>query len=86
MTAQERLEALGDTSAAVAASLRKLGIKGTRGYADACPLAVYLGDGYHVGIRRYWRPSDEFSAALPEAALAFARAFDRGDYPDLENR
>jgi len=40
------LDALGDTSEAIAASLQRLGIHGHRGMCGSCPLAVYLIEQY----------------------------------------
>lgn len=87
-----KLAALGGTANEVATSLEAGRITGLRGSATSCPIANYLGqaglgiDRAYVGcinieVRIGSLLTDVFT---PAGAADFIRAFDRGEFADLE--
>jgi len=82
----EALRALGSTDDEVATTLREKGIKGWRGYTDACPLAQFLrAEGFAlVNVTDTSFDVDDYHAALPEGARSFVASFDGSLYPDLD--
>jgi hypothetical protein len=93
------LDQLGDTSAAVAASLHQAGVQGDPFLVSRCPLARYLHAVIGVEPRvgkikvglykavingpRWWQP---MTVDLPAPVRGFVVEFDRGRYPDLLRR
>lgn len=87
------LARLGDTAAAVAASLRAAGAVGPRGSHVFCPLAVYLyrvtGSCLQVDNNQVWLVDEngDMSNAnriwLPYGVREFVVAFDNGYYSEL---
>ena len=91
------LGALGNTCGAVAQTLRDLGIKGVPTYPGMCPIARYLAAQpvghplHYIGTSTYdtviyFYPADPYGLIIehPLPVQQFIRAFDDGDYPDLE--
>lgn len=87
-----KLAALGNSANAVATSLEAAGITGRRGSATSCPIANYLGHA-GLGIDRAYVGclnidvrvgSQPVSVPPPAGAADFIRAFDRGEFADLE--
>lgn len=76
---------------AVAALLREHGIRGLRISSRSCPLAKYLKNVTEIDLVVgaydvvYFPDGGRgISLVLPDAALAFRRAFDDGRYQDLQ--
>lgn len=88
-----KLTALGDTAPAVAVSLKAAGITGRHGSATSCPIANYLIgqadlslDRAYVGCLTVQFRIGSLLAHLdtPAGPSEFIKAFDRGEYADLE--
>jgi hypothetical protein len=89
------LAQLGDSPAAIAASLTRLDCKGQPGEASRCPIATYLTrSGFRhpsVSQNSILINSDAQAAArsglvrvtTPEPVAQFLNAFDSDDYPEL---
>jgi len=90
------LDKLGSTSEEVAEKLKEKGVKGARRSVGTCPIAIYL---WREGFK--WENgvgtmivggsciSDNPRAdlmATPGVVADFIRDFDRGNYPELEER
>lgn len=83
MNTRQALAALGDTPDAVAAELRRLGVKGRRRDAFGCPIAEYLRMLGLAGMVGTWAVNGESLTAFP-AVRDFILAFDRhGQYLEL---
>ena len=93
----EYLTSLGTTPDEVAASLRKQGVKGTRGSSTGCVLLEGIKDIFSdrdyglqvlsVDSSLYFAVSsrDDFEPPdFPGPVLEFVRRFDAGDFPDLQ--
>lgn len=86
------LDSLGSSSAAVAAKLCGLGIKGIKGSSCNCPLAVamrrFTNIPYEIKVTASgYITIMEVSIAdpyTPEAVRRFVHRFDMGEYPELE--
>jgi hypothetical protein len=83
------LQALPDTSEAIAAYLHERGVKGAPGAECACPLYAWLSP-YVAGtltVQRGWArvDGDGYSAQVdvPTAVIEFTLDFDSGVYPFL---
>lgn len=94
---KEALTGLGDTWVDVGRKLTELNCRGYREEGAACPVFYYLTDIKAIGriervvadqvwIGEYRDLGDppEATVALPAAVCEFVRAFDAGDWPDLE--
>lgn len=88
----DALDALGRNDVAVAATLRRLGIRGQRGVCGRCPIANYLATiwpGYDFvevepDVAAVWRGHQRVQELLPAACVDFVREFDtRRDHQDL---
>jgi len=82
------LERLGSTADEVAASLKRLGVKGRRGSALTCPLAKYLNSRL-PGTQPTKVSSVSFQVTgsqlyVPAGCSDFVRRFDIGRYPELD--
>lgn len=79
-----KLAKLGGTKAAVAASLKRRRIKGNHS-ACGCPIAKYAkAMSATLTIIEWWGPNLDVFVPTPRPIAAFIRAFDRGEYPELE--
>jgi hypothetical protein len=81
---QDVLDALGSTPEEIARTLQDKGIRGVRKSKCACPIAHYLQlKGFkdaEVGA------FTEVSRVLSDGMRDFIYAFDRGEYPELEEK
>lgn len=91
------LAALGTTPNEIADRLFELGVRGNPNCDASCPLAEYLTGLYPGGtcsiteeppdqlVAEVWRsPGDAVQVVLPEPLHTFVRAFDRGEYRELD--
>ena len=85
------LKKLGKTKEDIAKNLCSLNIKGERNKCSSCPIAQYLvKNGVEIGVvgvgvrvTRYWFPISEYPQL--QGIRDFILAFDRGEFPQLEN-
>jgi hypothetical protein len=77
---QKDLQALGNSKEEIAKSLGALGIKGEKFHCGSCPIGQYLMS------KGYPRPSSlkEVKQGLMPVR-DFIRAFDNGEFPELES-
>jgi hypothetical protein len=87
-TIEQDLAALGDDADEVAGQLRELGIKGNAQESDSCPIYAYLhlkGNTQVVGVDEdYITLCSNEGIPTTSAVHDFVHAFDRGEYPELE--
>lgn len=86
MSIKESLDKLGNTTEGVVQTLISKGIKGVKNSGVSCPVARYLqAEGYpaaEVADVSAWGDGTGY-VDLPYSVMAFVRAFDHGEYPDL---
>lgn len=84
---KDLLEGMGQTHEEVADFLRGQGIKGKRGNAQKCPVAIYLSGVSGESIKVTYVNAIDYKTCrvyrLGEAVSEFVRIFDLRWYPDL---
>jgi hypothetical protein len=85
---------LGNSPHEIAETLREAGVKGQRKLSERCPIAKWLTtqtncrevqvDYGAAGVYLTLGPGESFICTPPAAIDEFIRAFDDGEYPDLD--